>query len=131
MKVIVDTCIWSEAYRKNGSHPAKSILASLMRQDNAVILGIVRQELLTGFRDRTRFLQVRDLLRKYGDTAVHTEDYETAAAKSNACRSKGVQGALVDFLICAVAVRLNAEILTVDRDFMHFAKHIPIRLFRV
>lgn len=131
MKVVVDTCIWSEAFRKKSNHPVKDVLATLMRQDRAVILGLVRQELLTGFREMPRFLHVRDLLRKYDDLDILTEDHEMAALISNTCRSKGIQGALVDFLLCAVSLRLEAEILTVDKDFEHFAKHIPIRLYRV
>jgi predicted nucleic acid-binding protein len=131
MKVVVDTCIWSEIFRKKSAHSARDILATLMRQDRAIMLGIVRQELLSGFRDTSRFLQVRDLLRKYGDLDVLTEDHETAALISNTCRSKGVQGSLADFLLCAVSLRLHAEILTADKDFERFAKHIPIRLFHV
>lgn len=131
MKVVVDTCIWSEIFRKTSAHPARDIMATLMRQDRAVMLGVVRQELLTGFREMPRYLQMRDLLRKYGDLEVLSEDHEAAALIGNTCRSKGIQGSLVDFLLCAVSLRLHAEILTVDKDFERFAKHIPIRLFRV
>ena len=74
---------------------------------------------------------MQDFLRKHGDLDVLTEDHEAAALIGNTCRSKGIQGSMVGFLLCAVSLRLQAEILTVDKDFERFAKHIPIRLFRV
>jgi hypothetical protein len=131
MKVVVDTCIWSEALRKKSGHPSKTILADLVLKGNAILVGAVRQELLCGFRDNSRFLAVRELLRKYEDPAMRTEDFETAASMSNACRSNGIQGSQTDFLICAVSVRLNAEILTLDHDFNRFSKYLPIRLSKV
>jgi len=46
----------------------------------------------------------------------------------NTCRTNGVQGAHVDFLICAVARSHSMGILTTDRDFEHFAEHLEIKL---
>jgi hypothetical protein len=34
-------------------------------------------------------------------------------------------------LICAVAVRLNAEIFTTDKDFDFYAQHLPIKLHKL
>ena len=42
---------------------------------------------------------------------------------------KGVQGSHIDFLICAVAVRLSVEIYTTDKDFLNYQKHLPIQLY--
>ncbi len=56
------------------------------------------------------------------------EDYELAAEFYNTCRSNGIQGANTDFLICAAAVRRSYDILTTDKDFDIFRKHIPIVL---
>ncbi|MDQ7017253.1 MAG: hypothetical protein Q9N68_12845 [Gammaproteobacteria bacterium] len=50
------------------------------------------------------------------------------AEYSNLCRSKGVQGSHTDFLICAVAMRKKFKIYTVDEDFRHYAKHMPLML---
>jgi predicted nucleic acid-binding protein len=51
-----------------------------------------------------------------------------AAEFSNQYRRKGVQGSTIDFLICAVAVVEELQILTTDSDFLRYAKHLPIRL---
>ncbi len=51
-----------------------------------------------------------------------------AADFRTACRRKGLQGSLADFLVCAVAVRREFSVFTVDRDFKRFAEVIPIDL---
>ncbi len=64
-------------------------------------------------------------------TNVSISDYLLAAQFFNSCRAKGIQGSHIDFLICAVAHRLNAHIWTLDQDFDSFQKIIPIKLFHV
>lgn len=56
------------------------------------------------------------------------EDHVLAASFSNRCRRLGVQGSLVDYLICAIAVREAMPIFTTDRDFELFEQHVPITL---
>ena len=47
---------------------------------------------------------------------------------SNQCRSHGIAGSAVDFLICAAAHRRGWSILTTDRDFQNYASVRPLRL---
>jgi predicted nucleic acid-binding protein len=130
VKVIVDTSIWSLAFRRQkAAAPEAATLAALLRDDDALLLGIVRQELLAGVRDTERFRLLRDQLRKLPDYPLVTEHYEMAAEASNTCRAKGIQGSNVDFLLCAVSQLDRLPIFTTDKDFHHFAKHLPILLF--
>lgn len=55
-------------------------------------------------------------------------DYLSAAHFSNLCRQKGIQGSHIDFLICAVANRLEMSIFTYDKDFEFYSHLIPITL---
>ena len=56
---------------------------------------------------------------------------ERAASYYNHLRQRGVKGMGTDLLICAVAVRHNLKILTTDKDFDAYAKHVPIKLHQV
>jgi predicted nucleic acid-binding protein len=67
-------------------------------------------------------------LRAFPDTELATADFEEAAAFYNRCREKGIQGSNTDFLICAVAARHQFAIFTIDEDFAHFRKILPIVL---
>lgn len=131
MKVLADTPVWSAAFRRTETSATalRLELEWLVANGAVTIMGPIRQELLSGIRQQVQFEQVRDALRSFPDIPLHPEDFETAAHYFNLCRSKGVQGSMTDFLICAVAVRLKLEIFTTDMDFRHYRKHLPIALY--
>ena len=131
MSVIVDTSVWSLALRRNTpptSFPAVTILQDLITDDRVILLGAIRQEILSGVRSSEQFMRLRDYLRAFADLELATEDYELAADFFNTCRSNGIQGSNTDFLLCAVAHRRSYSILTTDKDFQSFQVHIPVLL---
>ncbi len=105
-----------------------SELASLVEDGRVAIIGPIRQELLSGIKDRAQFDRLREHLRAFSDTEIAVHDYEEAASFYNQCRARGIQGSNTDFLICAIAVRNEFAIFTTDEDFSHFAKVLPITL---
>ena len=92
------------------------------------MVGAVRQELLSGIRVTEQFRKLRGRLRAFPDVALSEADYEVAADCFNKCRSHGVQGSNTDFLLCAVALRLDAPIFTTDEDFPRFVRILRIKL---
>lgn len=130
--VIVDTCIWSLALR--GKTPrdreVTEKLTSLIKENRAKIIGLIRQEILSGYSDFARYEKLRNKLRAFPNEQVIDVDYESAAEYSNICRSKGIQGSHTDFLICAVSSRLKMAVYTSDKDFSHYSKHLPISLYQ-
>ena len=133
MKVLVDTSVWSAALRrKKPSAKERSIaevLAGLIRDLRVTVLGPVRQELLSGISDADRFEDLRQKFAVFPDHPLVTADYELAARCANECRVRGVQGSTTDFLLCAVALRHDFVIFTLDADFEKFRKIIPVKLF--
>lgn len=132
MNVIVDTCVWSYALRRQPATEMAVVeeLQALITAFRVQMLGVIRQEILSGVRSDAQFVQLKTLLRSFPDRPVLTEDYEHAAEYFNLCRSKGIQGSNTDFLICAVAVRAQHLIYTTDRDFEYYARYLPIRLYQ-
>ena len=130
MDVLVDTSIWSLALRRSNAspHPATAELAEIIREGRALMLGVIRQELLSGVRNPRQFESLRLHLRAFADIMIDADDYEQAASFCNRCRSKGIQGGAIDFLICAVAARRQVSIFTVDDDFERYAKVLPLTL---
>ena len=129
--VLVDTCIWSLALR--GSSACEIFIAEQLSQlidENRVkIIGAIKQELLSGYTDKKSYEKLRQKLKYFPNEPVLDSDYEAAAEYSNLCRSKGIQGSHTDFLICAVAIRAEFKIYTNDKDFNHYAKHLPVKFF--
>lgn len=132
MKVLVDTPIWSYALRSQKAEFDSLVkdFESLIYDHRVIIIGPIRQELLSGYSQRAKFNNLVDKLKHFENAPIKDIDYIQAASFSNTCRSKGIQGSHIDFLICAVAYRLKANIFTTDNDFKYYAKHIPIKLHR-
>jgi predicted nucleic acid-binding protein len=125
MTVLVDTSVWSLALRRRApAHPAVGELRALIDEGRAAIIGPIRQEVLSGIRDRAAFERLRELLLAFPDQALTTVDYERAAEHFNTCRQHGLQGSNTDFLICAVAERHRLALLTTDLDFGRYARLI-------
>jgi predicted nucleic acid-binding protein len=132
VKVLVDTSVWSLALRrtqqKERSEAAE--LRRLIADQRVEIIGPIRQEILSGIPEPSHFENLEERLSAFPDVPIRTEDYVTAAKFFNRCRSKGIQGANTDFLICAVAARNEFAIFTTDKDFALFAKCLPIVLHK-
>ena len=129
MKVLVDTCIWSEVLRhKSPDAELTGRLQELIQNAQVAIIGPIRQELLSGISKTNQFNQLKEFLSAFEDIALKTEHFEQAAEFCNICRRKGIQGSTIDFLICAVAFIENLVIFTADKDFVDYKKHLPLQL---
>jgi predicted nucleic acid-binding protein len=136
VKVLVDTSVWSLALRRKSkalSAAERLIVAELSElvgEGQAAIIGLVRQELLSGVKTAEQYEKLRLHLRSFDDETVDRADYEDAAKFGNQCRAKGIAVFAVDLLICAVAVKRGWAIFTTDPDFATYAKVLPVKLHR-
>ena len=131
MRTLVDTCIWSSVLRRRtvANKENEKKLVELILNNDALIIGPIRQEILSGYSDRKKFKELKDKLDAFPNLEIIDNDYVTAAEFSNECRKKGIQGGHIDFLICAVAHRNRIPIFTCDNDFNHYSKIIKIKLY--
>ena len=130
MKVLVDTSVWSIAFRRGSpSHTGLvTELKSLIQARRVVMIGPIRQELLSGIREKGQFDALKGHLNAFPDLNLIEDDYVTAAHFFNLCRVRGIQGSNTDYLICSAAVRHNLEIFTTDKDFDLYSSCLPIKL---
>src|SRR5271157_401301 len=121
MKLLVDTSVWSLALRRRRratlSPEEKRLVAVLteaIRDGQVVMIGPIRQELLSGIKEQAQSEKLRTALAAFRDEPINTPDCEDAARLYNVCRSQGVQCGPVDILICAVAARRKWSVLAND-----------------
>ncbi len=133
MKVLVDTCIWSLALRRRHKTALSPEELSLTRalseatQDGRVaIIGPVRQEVLSGIRDKAQFRKTEQILEPFPDEYLTTTDYVDAARCYNLCRDHGVECGPIDILICAVAARRQLSVLTNDQALIRCLRVLGI-----
>jgi predicted nucleic acid-binding protein len=130
MKVLVDTCIWSYALRhKNPDLKIEIILKEIIKDGRLVIIGPIRQEILSGISKESQFDFLKEILSPFEDVPLTSNHFIKAAEFSNICMKKGIQGSNTDFLLCSVAYVENLEIFTTDLDFNNYKKYLPIKLF--
>jgi predicted nucleic acid-binding protein len=136
VQVLVDTPVWSLALRRRitdlsgREQRLVEVLEELIREGRAQLVGPVRQEILSGIREEASFKKLRDKFRAFGDPRIEVADFEQAAEVNNRCRSKGIAGSAIDFLICAIALRRTWQIFTTDRDFTRYSRVVPLKLYR-
>jgi predicted nucleic acid-binding protein len=135
VQVLIDTDIWSLALRRRSKtdlsapETARSAqLRELISENRAKLIGPIRQEILSGIREKTQFDRLRNALRSFPDEFLISGDYEKAAECSNLCRSNGIAGSSTDFLICAVALHRGWQIFTNDPDFRTYSQVLSLRL---
>jgi predicted nucleic acid-binding protein len=134
MNVLVDTSVWSLALRRKpgtlGDNERLLIieLSELVREGRAKVIGLVRQELLSGIKSNEQYERLRLYLRAFRDEPIDTSDYEEAAKTGNRCRAKGIAVSIVDVLLCAVTMRRDWSIFTTDPDFSHYKRVLPLSI---
>lgn len=133
MTLLVDTCVWSLALRRDGSSTAPEVRLlqeALAGADTVVTTGLVLQELLQGFSGPRA---ASAIVERFGALPlIHPDrqDHVAAAEVRNACRRGGVQIGTIDALLIQLCGRHDMTLLTTDRDFTHAARHVPFRLWQ-
>ena len=135
MNILVDTSVWSLAFRKKTltleETKIVSELKELIYEKRVIMIGPIRQELLSGIKNKKIFDQLCSKIKAFEDVSIETEDYEKAAEINNVCRSNGIQGSHIDFLITATAMKRNIAIFTIDKDFQNYSKIVEIKLHKI
>ena len=132
MKVLIDTPIWSYALRSDKEEFVAYVneFQNLLKNQRVIIIGPIRQELLSGYSDIKKFEKLNEKLSYFDNSPILDIDYVEAAKFSKICRANGIQGSHIDYLICAVAVRIEVEIFTTDKYFNNYARYLPLDLYK-
>jgi predicted nucleic acid-binding protein len=128
--ILVDTSAWIEFLRATGGPGHLGLRSALQGGAALASTDVVVMEVLGGARDDADRDRLRRLLYSQEFLAVEgPADYERAADLYRLCRAGGeTLRNLIDCLIAAVAIRNDAELLSVDADFAAIARHTPLRL---
>jgi len=133
MTLLVDTSVWSLAFRRDQNSVVPQVLAlrnALEGDDIVVTTGLVLQELLQGFAGpRAR----KDIIERFAALPLigpDRQDHIDAAGLRNTCRRAGIQVGTIDALLAQLCIRHDLTLLTTDNDFLHAASHCPLKVWR-
>lgn len=120
MALLVDTHVWSLAYRRDSPPGQPEVIMlrhALTSGDHVVTTGMILLELLRGFIPAGAGEAIRSAFDAIEFLEPRRSDYAEAAELGNVCRRAGVQLGSVDSLIAQLAVAGDHLLLTTDRDF--------------
>lgn len=130
--ILIDTSAWVEFLRDTGSATCKRV-DSLLESDIG-ICDAVRMEMLAGARDEGHLQDLRRLLALATVLPTEPVHYDDAAVLFRLCRREGetvhklTVHKLIDCLIAAVAIGVDALVLHNDKDFDVLARHTNLKI---
>ena len=133
MTLLVDTSVWSLAFRRDGSthEPEVLVLSEALAGAAAVFTtGLVLQELLQGFGGPRSAQAIIQRFQALPFISPDRQDHIAAAELRNVCRRAGVQIGTIDALLIQLCGRHGLTLLSTDQDFVHAARHVPVKLWR-
>jgi hypothetical protein len=131
--LLVDTSVWSLAFRRDGDSDASAVLAlraALAGGDSIVTTGLILQELLQGFAGPRARKQIVERFTALPLIVPDRRDHIDAAELRNHCRRSGVQIGTIDALLAQLCIRHDLTLLTTDGDFPLAAKYSALRLWK-
>ncbi|HUL00330.1 MAG TPA: PIN domain nuclease [Nitrospirota bacterium] len=127
--VLIDTSIWINFFQ----HPVSSEstkLEDLIREHNqAVLCGIILQEVLQGIRDNKSYVATKERLTKLPYLDMSKEIHLAAATLYRLLRAKGVTVPSADTSIAALAILNNVPLYSKDDHFNTIAKYTRLELY--
>ena len=133
MSLLVDTSVWSLAFRRDADATTPEVRAlrhALDGADQIFTTGLVLQELLQGFAGPKARSQLIDRFAALAFLQPDRFDHVEAAEVRNTCRRHGVQIGTIDAVLIQLCLRHDLVLLSSDDDFLSAAKHVQFRLWR-
>lgn len=132
MTLLVDTSVWSLAFRRDRPADTPEVLAlaaALAGSEAVATTGIVLLELLRGVVPAAVRGQIIDRFGALELIEPGLAQYAAAAALANDCRAAGVQVGTIDALLASIAITYDLTLLTTDKDFRHIARVAPLKVW--
>ncbi len=133
MSLLVDTSVWSLAFRRDEASSAPEVQAlrqALESGETVVTAGVILQELLQGFAGPRARADIVERFAALPLLAPDRQDHIDAAELRNRCRRAGVQIGTIDALLAQLCIRHQLTLLTTDNNFVRAALHCPLRIWK-
>ncbi|MEQ8187358.1 MAG: PIN domain-containing protein [Candidatus Eremiobacterota bacterium] len=124
---LIDTSVWIEALKKNGSDKAKERVKKCIDEESAVITGVIMMELLGGTITKKKY----DDLKLDLDTLEYLESskdvWDKASEISFELKRKGVNVPGTDIFIAAISIAYDCVLIHMDKHFELIGKYTELK----
>jgi len=132
VSLLVDTSVWSLAFRRDAEAPTQAVevlRTALEGADQVFTTGLVLQELLQGFSGPKARSHLIERFAALAFLQPDRDDHIEAAEVRNTCRRNGVQIDTIDAVLIQLCLRHDLVLLSTDNDFRAASKHVKFRLW--
>ncbi len=132
MSLLVDTSVWSLAFRRDGQPGLPEVVAlraALQGGEQVFTTGLVLQEVLQGFAGPKNREQLVEHLSALAFLQPDKQDHMAAADIRNVCRRRGIQIGTIDALLVQLCQRYELTLLTTDKDVQAASQQVEFRLW--
>lgn len=132
MSLLVDTSVWSLAFRRDGepgSPQVAALRAALQGSEQVFTTGLVLQEVLQGFAGPKHRDILVERLSVLAFLQTDKRDHIEAADIRNTCRRRGVQIGTIDAVLIQLCQRYELTLLTTDNDFFNASRHVEFGMW--
>jgi predicted nucleic acid-binding protein len=132
LSLLVDTSVWSLAFRRDAPSPApevRELVRAIEADETLLATGLILQELLQGFSGPRARDRILDRFTALPLLVPDRNDHIGAAELRNRCRRSGLQIGTIDALLAQLCIRHDLTMLTTDGDFRHIAKHGALKIW--
>lgn len=126
-RVLVDTSVWIEFFRKHEPH--HSIVTRLIDDEQVFCCGIILAELMQGAKSDKELAALDDFPRVFPFISDTPQSWAAAGKLAFQLRRKGVTIGLSDCCIAVAAASTHAQVATLDSHFKLLVKPAKITLY--
>lgn len=129
-KVLIDTSVWIEFFRKRES-PVSLNIREWLKLNQVYYTGPIVVELYQGAKTNKEIRIINQLLDTIHYVDITREHYHHAGLTSQKAARDGKIFSTIDMIIAAVAHDENLSLFSLDHHFLEISHYIDISLVRV
>jgi len=129
-KVLIDTSVWIEFFRKRES-PVSLNIREWLKLNQVYYTGPIVVELYQGAKTTKEIQIINQLLDTIHYVDITREHYHHAGLTSQKAARDGKIFSTIDMIIAAVAHDENLSLFSLDHHFLEISHYIDISLVRV
>jgi len=129
-KVLIDTSVWIEFFRKRES-PVSLNIREWLKLNQVYYTGPIVVELYQGAKTNKEIQIINQLLDTIHYVDITREHYHHAGLTSRKAARDGKLFSTIDMIIAAVAHDENLSLFSLDHHFLEISHYIDISLVRV
>jgi len=129
-KVLVDTSIWIEFFKKKETSIREGLI-QLLERGAACYTSIIALELYRGARTEREVAVLDDLFMSIENVTEGAETHKGAGLMGRTLAQQGITVGAVDLLIARLALENALSLLSLDKHFDAIAQWFPLKRYQV